>query len=464
MFQLARGLLVLFAASLWIESANAAPSSLTDALTSVFSRASGGVAVLVTDLESGKTVFEKSASSPLKPASVLKVITAATVLETLGPEHRFRTQLFLDRESKGVVRNLWVKGAGDPSFTMESMWMLARRVKLMGIERIETLWFDDTAFVGSNGPQGQRAYETGSSALSFNFNSIGVEVCPSSAGRPAVVAVDPWEVGATVHGQIRTIASGSGEFSVESKGSGGKIEQVSFSVGGTIGANRECETIYRSVADPARYFGVTFRELLELLGVQVGEGPKQGATPGGASLLYSARSKPLRQIVEDLNHYSNNFIGEQLLFALGYADGSVFDRARGIARMSDYVERLGFDRDDFKIMDGSGLSHANRVTARMIMTVLKRMYSNAELGPEFVESLSVSGRNGTLKKRRFGNGDILVRGKTGTLDGVSSLAGYLQSRRGRKFAFVIIQNGPASKDGAIGLENRLVSTIFESAA
>jgi D-alanyl-D-alanine carboxypeptidase/D-alanyl-D-alanine-endopeptidase (penicillin-binding protein 4) len=179
--------------------------------------------------------------------------------------------------------------------------------------------------------------------------------------------------------------------------------------------------------------------------------------------MYEHASKPLVDIVRDLNHFSNNFIAEQLLLALGEVPGGGRDRQVGLDRLSRYLVDLGVPSEQVSLADASGLSHTNRLTPRSIVTVLRRMARSVEVGPEFEISLSVSGRNGTLRRRYFGGGESpTVRAKTGTLDGVSSLAGYLSGRSGKRYAFAIIGNDLASKARALKLEERLVETLYEA--
>lgn len=412
--------------------------------------------VAVVEIESGDMIFGNRASEPLIPASVMKVATAAAALEHLGPNYRFITEVLYDNLAEGRVGTLYIRGGGDPSLTIEELWKLIRQIYKSGVYTIDSVVLDDSRFNGSRGRVGQRAYETGSSALALSFNSIGFDICPSRPGFSARVVSDPWEAGVKLQGTIRTIAKGAGVFTIdEIRGAGG---QLSYRLGGTIGAFRRCETIYRSVGDPAQFFGKVFNRLAGSLGIKVRALPKSGTTPGNGTKMFEHRSKALSLVLEDMNHYSTNFIAEQVLFALGQ-DGETFSRERGLERLRAYVSKYP-EGAGAVIQDGSGLSHDNRLSSALVATIVRRAAKDPQSGVEFLKSLSVGGGNGTLKQR-FGP-ETLVRGKTGTLTGVSSLAGVVRSQSGKDLAFSILLNGPLPKDDALDLEDSLVQEIYSS--
>ena len=427
------------------------------------------IGISVIDLDSnGQTIFEYKSKVPLKPASVLKVVTSAAVLSRLGPEHVIATKIFADGLEKGVAKTLYIQGAGDPSLNIEAAWLMARQLKTHGLKKFIKLVLDDSLFSESRTPVGQRAFQTGSSALSFNYNSIGITVCPGELGDSAKIQTDPWEVGATIKNEVKTV-SGSGQvFSVSSIDR--KKQPFAFAVKGKIGRYSECETVFRSVENPVNYFGATFLSLIKSIGIDAPKGFEIGVVPKSSELLLTHESKEAKHLVEDLNHFSNNFIGEQLLYILGdkFPQSSSedapgrFDLSLGVKRLGDYLLNLGCSEDEFALFDGSGLSHANRLSPRVVTRILQAVFADDAIRPEFENSLSVALKSGTLKKRAFEPPGIILRGKTGTLDGVSSLAGYLITDKGKRLAFAILQNGVPSKDQAVATENKIVHLLFSS--
>lgn len=442
-----------------VKPALAAPTQLQSRIDSVLKRPrSGIVSVVIEDLRSGELLASEAPRLLLKPASVLKILTAAAAFETLGPHFRFSTEVRYEGKRSGHISTLYIRGGADPSLTTEATWLLARKVYKKGIETIDSLVLDDSGFSVPRARVGQRAYETGSSPLALSFNSVAFDVCPGSVGSAASLMPDPWEADVVTRGSIKTVSRGAGQFAIDEISSLGA--QFEYQLSGTFGASRTCETIYRSVRNPLKYFGSVFSKFLTGVGVRLLKAPKIGNTPPSAALLFEQRSKPLSLIVEEMNLYSTNFIAEQIVYALG-EKSRFFDREKGLERVRDIARLTGFTDEDFVIVDGSGLSHENRLSSAVVAEVLRRASLDLESGIEFQKSLSVSEANGTLKDRRFGNG-VVVRGKTGTLDGVSSLAGIVRSQSGREVVFSIIQNGVPSKERASQLEDAIVAEIYRS--
>jgi D-alanyl-D-alanine carboxypeptidase/D-alanyl-D-alanine-endopeptidase (penicillin-binding protein 4) len=150
------------------------------------------------------------------------------------------------------------------------------------------------------------------------------------------------------------------------------------------------------------------------------------------------------------------------LFALGLTEQGTFSRERGLERLKKFLRSMGFRDEDFSIQDASGLSHQNRITARIVMALLRRGLENQSVAPEFEASLAVAQRSGTLRRRPLDPSGVVVRGKTGTLNGVSSIAGYVVGKSGRKFAFVILQNEIASVERAHRMEDEIVAILARS--
>ncbi|MCO6431556.1 MAG: D-alanyl-D-alanine carboxypeptidase/D-alanyl-D-alanine-endopeptidase, partial [Deltaproteobacteria bacterium] len=392
-----------------------------------------------------------------KPASVQKILTSIIALKKLGPAYRFATRLFLEGYASGSVKKLYVKGFGDPSFTTESMWVFVRQLRKLGIKKIEHVVFDDTAFVQRPSRTGQRAYESTASALPFNFNSIALEVCPAGSSGAAVVTPDPWDLPIQISGSIRTALRPAKPITVQQRVL--QNGSLAFSVAGEIGAGESCRAIYRSVDEPRRYFAASFLGFAKLLGINVPSAPLFGATPASARQVYEYKSKPLALIVQDLNHFSTNFIGEQIVFALG-ENGGYYDREKGLERMKAALLAMKVPAAHLQIRDGSGLSHDNLLTARALSKFLLSGMADEAIRPDFEASLSVAGRSGTLKKRAFDPPGNVVRAKTGTLNGVNTLSGFLTSSKGRRLAFTILQNGVASREQALALEDQIVESIY----
>ncbi len=440
-----------------------AENEIPSLVSPIVERARWNVGVSVLDGDSGRELFGFNDHKPLKPASVSKIVTSAATLTLLGPDTTFSTQVLGSSSTRiGTLPVVYIRGGGDPSLTIESTWTLVRTLKSLGITGIKKLVLDDSQFLDARPPSGQRAYEAGSSALSFNNNSVSFVVCPGkSKGDKASIKIEPWESQAKLENKAVTGKGRTSGVSIDHAGG------TRFVAKGNMGILAECARYYRSLPDSVEYFGTTLIALLNSVGIDAPKKFERGITPDDAYLIYDHLSKPLKSIVEDLNHFSNNFIGEQLLYLLGDTSPGVpgrgrFRREEGLSRLNDFIARRGFPQKEFRLEDGSGLSHTSLLSSRVVTGILYRVSRDNWVSPEFEMSLSVGFRSGTLKKREFSPSSLLLRGKTGTLDGVTSLAGYVWNHEGKKVIFSIIQNGTSTKEQGVLLEDRIVKALFDA--
>jgi len=199
----------------------------------------------------------------------------------------------------------------------------------------------------------------------------------------------------------------------------------------------------RILADPDRMAKRTLQEVLQEAGI-IFEG--RAAAPGTAAAeprkLLAWPSLPLRALVQDINKWSNNFMVEMLVRKFG--DGSW---PRGVRRVQDfYAASFGLPPGDIQITDGSGLSKDNRLSARTLAIILRAAYHDFEVGPEFVSSLKIIGGEPWKLRVKDPNLARRIRVKSGHLDRVDSLCGYLQMPDGQVRVFAILLNGPATDE------------------
>ncbi|MCB0346479.1 MAG: D-alanyl-D-alanine carboxypeptidase/D-alanyl-D-alanine-endopeptidase [Bdellovibrionales bacterium] len=508
-FQVALFLLCAFA-SLPTSAAAANPAetpTLSEALTRYLNTARkriGGqstIAVSVSDAKTGQEVFSYRGGEPMTPASVVKIITSAVSLKALGPDYQFPTEIFVDylahesapKESgtsaKGFVGNLYVRGYGDPSLTSEALWRIVETLRLAGVRSLRNIVIDDTLFVDPPGPSGARPYEAGSSATSLNYNCYEISVGPGRVGEEAIVHLGVGAYG-TLKNSAKTDARSnklilgqqppSETFKPSFVGNAtDPIREIvmpteSIIVKGTISASQSRKTHYRTVSYPPLYLAYALREMLKQSGIKVHGKLMRGETPGTAKLLHVQESESLAVILTDLNHFSNNFIAEQLLYALGEDSVGYRRRELGLDRLRTYLESAGFEALTFSLYDGSGLDNRNRLTTNQLVRALVDMYQDFAVSPVMISSLSRFSHSGTLKKRSLRDrrgrspegiaGTNLadaVWGKTGTLTGVSSLAGFVRTQAGKDLAYAIIINSKIGKHASTQVEDEIVKTIIE---
>lgn len=409
-----------------------------------------GVGIFVRDLATGKVIYSHNPDKKLIPASNMKIITAATALEFLKPEYRFKTEVYVDVPQKnGIVEgNIFIKGYGDPLLVDENLWAIARDVAYGGISKItgnvyaDDLYFDDGRY-GKGWKAGWESYYAPSGALSLNFNTFVVTVVPAAkAGSPPKVFLMPPNRHLEVVNRARTVSSGRARIEVVKT-----PEKVnSYSVIGQISVGNGPETVRRSIGDPGLYTAGSFEAYLSSWGVATSGKIGRKDVPENARLIISYESPPLSRVIMSMGKVSNNFVSEQILKTLG-AEYTPEGKPKkgssemGIRVVAGYLKKLGIKPGTYVIADGSGLSRLNRVTASQINTVLVRMYRMPYYRPEFIASLGVGGVDGTIEDR-FRKEPLKrrVRAKTGHLNGVNTLSGYLLTDSGRTLAFSILVN------------------------
>jgi D-alanyl-D-alanine carboxypeptidase/D-alanyl-D-alanine-endopeptidase (penicillin-binding protein 4) len=402
------------------------------------------------DLQSGKEVFSFKAEQALAPASTLKLLTSVAALKDLGESFSFKTGVFLLPSSSSRVF-LGIKGGGDPELTTEQIYLLVRKIKLLGIRNISELVLDASALQDPSDVQGQRAYQAGSTALSFNFNSVGFQICSGIEKRVSKATVLPliWEDPVKVVSEVSVVPGSEARISLSFSNPG------LVKAAGSIGQDSPCVIRYLSNQNVNSSLGNFLRDRLEEEGLGNDIVVSSAIIPSSANNLFEFESKSLSQLLIGLNHFSTNVSAEQILAAIGSAgEPYQLSRARGLEYIRRFMTGLGFK--DCNIEDGSGLSRNNRLSSSAITSVLRFAWNNSEIRPFLEVSLPILGQSGTLKKRLTPKGDYHVFAKSGTLDGVSALAGYLHVATGKSYAFSIIQNNVAEIEGAHRMEETII--------
>lgn len=420
------------------------------------------VGIVVQSLADGRVLLSKNPDQPLIPASTNKIVTGAAALDVLGPKYQFRTEIYIDGKlaADGTVNgNIYVKGTGDPSTTIEETWLIAHRVWGHGVRAVTgDVIADDSRFSPErwygrdvwNYPN-PAAYTQPMGALAFNYNTVQAHVAPASGeGAKAHVTLEPDNSYYQLDNQVTTCAKCKSVLSMH-------IEGRTATVTGQIAAGAEPWTTFQPVSEPAEFAAAAFRSLIEKEGVKVAGAARRGEVPAGARLLFRHESRDLSLIVRYMMRWSNNFAAEQLFKAVGaHASGAQGSRETGIAGVQDFMTRNGLWREGVVIADGSGLSKLNRQTPSSLVAILTWAANRPEVFPELVESMAVAGSDGTLRKRFRGTPlEGRVRAKTGYVGGVICLAGYAWSPRGEPFAFAMMVNNPGPGSSVGGVRNAI---------
>ncbi|MEM6927730.1 MAG: D-alanyl-D-alanine carboxypeptidase/D-alanyl-D-alanine-endopeptidase [Myxococcota bacterium] len=434
------------------------PSDRLDTLLSevtdswLFDKARVGLQVV--DIETGEEVFARGSDSLLNPASTMKVLTAATALKNLGPSYRFTTEAYVDEDVEvqpdGTLEgNLYIKGHGDPTFVVEDLWKMIRDLELTGVETITgNIIFDDSFHSGSvmlPGWDKKRDIERGPtyfstlSALSLNMNTAVMVMGPgASVGAPGSIELETPTMGyVEVNNELETgRARSRRRITIERELEDNKTV---FTVKGSFPIDRRRVPYRRTVGHPTKHFASAFQYMMRKSSIKVKGKYRMGVTPDTAELIVDIPSPPLVAVLMDMNKYSLNFKAEQVLRTVGQEVEGEGTTQAGLRVVRRYLQSIGVPEKQAVLVNGSGLSRDAFLSPTVLTAVLVDMARDPQVGSEFTASLSIGGIDGTLY-RRLRDEPGRMRGKTGTLDGVHCLAGYLDADNGRRYAFAFLTN------------------------
>lgn len=428
------------------------------------------VGIAVRSLTRDKTLYEKNAYQPLNPASTLKIVTTQYALDTLKPSYRFQTVFATNRVlAPGVIDALYVKGGGDPYFVIERLWRVAGDMKALGLKEIrgpiviDNGFFDEKFFApGWPEEPGPQAYFAPTAAFSVNFNTIVLRVTPGvRAGDPARVSLEPDVPSAVLESTAKTSGSGKDiSFDKVSRG-----DKDIFRVGGHIALGSTPVVKYRNVSDPLRYAGEVVKLVFTQQGISVAGAAKVGTTPKSATELFVEESPPLSSIIKEVNKLSNNFMAEMILKSLAALKvGAPGTTRAGAELLQDYLKSLKIPPAEFHLENGSGLSRSTRISPHALLTVLETGWKDPRSSAEYLSSFARAGEDGTVDERRpLVKAPAFVRAKTGSLNGVSTICGFITRQDGDLVAFVILMN---DVPGTYGMghppQDQIIAAISES--
>ncbi|RMG95152.1 MAG: D-alanyl-D-alanine carboxypeptidase/D-alanyl-D-alanine-endopeptidase [Deltaproteobacteria bacterium] len=390
--------------------------------------------VHVRSLEDGAVLVASRDRMLVNPASNLKIVTAAAAVELLGPDARLATELWADGTT------LYVRGEGDPALLARHLFELLDRASIeVPLSAVDRVVADASAFADDGTPAGYPDADSGDaylapvSALSLQFNTVELVPHPGGlAARPVSTAVRIDDRSHVGDGEPRIFV---GEDPV-----GTRIL--------VTGSRRPTARLRARIVDAPRFVAGA---IAHMIAQRTGGPPPRveiGTVPVEARRVATHLSPPLASLAAASLKYSNNFTAEQILRVLGRAHtGQPGTTASGAAAVVQWWRAIGGNPRELVLENGSGLSHATRITTRAIADVLARIADPASPSHALLPSLAVAGWDGTLR-HRMPHLEGRIRGKTGTLAGVSALSGIAAGPSGRRAAFSIVQNGVDDIDRA----------------
>lgn len=428
------------------------------------------VGIEVLDLASGEVVYARDADRPLNPASNAKLLVMAAALEVLGPAFTIPTTLHGVREGDAIAGDIVLRGRGDPTLTSEDLWELARAARATGITRvrggirIDDSYFDDERlpYAYDSQPNEDAAFRAPVGAAGIDANAVEVWIGPGAApGDPARFFAYPEEF-LEAKLEARTVAGAGNALRMFAAAGDGGATRVR--IWGSIGVAAPWAAYARRIDDPVRFAGLALREALRAAGIAVeGSGVERGPVPEGATELARHESEPLHAWLWRLGKESSNFHAEQVLRILGAErKGTPGTAAHGAEVVRETLEAWNVPADGLVLRNGSGLFAADEVAPRTLAALLRAVYLDVGLRPEFLAALAVAGRDGTLRSRL--DAPALrgrIRAKTGTLAAVWALSGYVFSPDGRAgYAFSVLVNDPCRRrDVARALQDDLAAAL-----
>jgi D-alanyl-D-alanine carboxypeptidase/D-alanyl-D-alanine-endopeptidase (penicillin-binding protein 4) len=411
--------------------------------------------ILVQTLDDRQTLYTHNAEQYFIPASNVKLLTTAAVLEQLGPEFRIRTSVY--QWQSGDQQVLQVVGRGDPSLTDEDLATLAQQLRDRGITDIDHLIGDDSYFQGESvnptweWEDVQAGYGAPVNSLILNQNAIDLTLIPQAVGQPLSVQWDDPVEATTwqVENRSTTVAPSAPEF----LNIGRNLSQPVLYVRGHLRVGSAAEPVAISIPQPAEHFVQRFVQALATQAIRVHQTSiiTQPIVSQGVEIA-AVESAPLAQLLVETNRESNNLYAEALLRSLGKtnldiratSDTATSDTnstlEAGIAALKVTFDGWGINPDSYALVDGSGLSRQNLVSPEAIVQTLQAMAQSSSASV-YRNSLSLAGVNGTLQNRfRQAPVERRLQGKTGQLSNAIALSGYLEPMNHAAVTFSILVN------------------------
>ncbi len=439
------------------------------------------ISIYIRDLNADAPMLELNADKLRTPASTMKLLTTYAALKELGPNYSWRTEVWTKGPISGGVLSgdLILKGYGDPFLVYENFWKLVNTLRNKGLKHIEgDIIIDNSYFqLPPHNPaafDGKefRIYNVESSALMFNFQATRFLFTPElneqiSEGNKkrnkkkskkkskkkknkeiGIVKLTPYPkiTDFNFDNQIKLIKGRCRKSHLRPKFN--KNKKGDLIISGNYAAKCKQRFILRAISKPEEHVFNAFRDFwLELNGTLKG-GLKIAKVSAKDELFHVHSSPTLGEQIRLINKWSNNVMTKQLLLTLGAIKyGRPGTMEKGRQAILDTLNANDIDTNGVQLENGSGLSRSALITARQMGNLLEAAFRDPYM-PEFMASLSLPGVDGTLVNR-FRKDQLRGRShlKTGTLDFVTAISGYMLNRKGKRLVIAIQHNGKRTGAG-----------------
>ncbi|MBN1638395.1 MAG: D-alanyl-D-alanine carboxypeptidase/D-alanyl-D-alanine-endopeptidase [Ignavibacteriales bacterium] len=460
--------LFIFISSLALPQDNKTVKDEIDALLKNKFFKTAQISIDVYNLTTKKSIYKKNNTLLLHPASNMKVITTAAALYFLSSEYEFTTSIYYTGEIIDSIctGNIYIVGTGDPDFTTKDLDLFVENIKNFGIKEIEgNLYGDlsnfDSLFWGQgwmwdDDPSTDFPYIT---PLIINDAAIEVFCSPTMIDSAVLVQLNPPTNYFKIINNAKTTKNKNAKLRV-SRDWLNRSDDIYITGELNINSGRLYSKF--NSCNPAKYFLYLMYERLEEEGIIIKGTLGFSVTPNEANLFYTL-ARPYKDVIVNLNKESDNLSAEMTLRAMGLKYFCKPSSAeKGIKLIDSLITIIGLTPSDYRLVDGSGVSHYNLVSAELLNKILIYFYINYKsLFKVLYESFPIAGIDGTLKSRMKGTeAENNLHAKTGTLSGVSCLSGYLTAANGNQIAFsILIQNFVGSSSTARNIQDEICKIL-----
>lgn len=438
------------------------------------------VGVYVRETGTSTPFLSINANTGMNPASVMKLVTTFAALELLGPAYTWKTEIYTDGTMEGdrLHGDLLMKGYGDPKLNLENFWLLARRLRQTGLREITgDLVLDSSYFdLPASNPAGfdgkpYRAYNIPPEALLVNYRTMSFRLVPYPAGKTVRIIPDPLPELVSLQNNLKLTQHACNEWrdAMSTEIQPGKTEagQPVVVFNGQYSIHCGEKQLLLGLHDSPAYTFLLFKQLWNQQSGVIHGKVRTGIVPEGKTLLETWSSPPLAEIVRDINKFSNNIAARQLYLATGVASAekpgpgaapATLEKSHAAVR--EWLASKQLDFPELVIENGAGLSRKERISAQHMGELLLAAWRSRVM-PEFISSMPVTAMDGTMKKR-MNHSDVAGQAhiKTGLLEGVKTMAGYVLAKSGKRMVVVFLVNHPKAGNAQPAMDT-LLQWVYE---
>ncbi len=387
------------------------------------------------------TPWTHNAQEKVNPASLMKLVTTAAALDILGPAFVWNTPVYIDGAiNEGVLQgNVFIKGQGDPRLGVEKLWLLMRRLRGIGITRIQgDIILDRTAFdlpphnPASFDGEPLRPYNTSPDALLINFKSMLIYFVPDLQAKVARIHTEPPQEGVSVASTVPMIQTDCSDYRGALKAQFQDPQRIVFLGGYPAACGEKVWPI--AAQQPDNFAARTVAALWSNVGGQINGKVRDGVVPANLKPAFQNESATLSEVVRDINKFSNNVMAEQLFLTLALQKSGTANSKNARDVINSWWSEKFPNVTVPHIENGSGLSRESRIHAMGLAQLLQWAW-RSPIYPELASSLPMTGMDGTLKRMKTQASAHL---KTGSLRDVAGVAGYVDGPLGQRRVLVAI--------------------------